>query len=169
MSISLESLATLANTFSQKKIIANKQNENYIKAKKALKANFQSQIDCLPEKVIDLNRIKNDLKFYDKKVFKKVAEWAKKFQKDNKLEIKDGESNIILDDTLLMHLNSEFKNIKESKEYKELKEAKREYKAAIKILLLQKRHIENIEGLLKMKEVPDIAIKKAKYWYKYKV
>ncbi len=169
MSVSLESLTPLANNFAQTKIISDKQTTIYEKASTALKGDFESQIDFLPIKKIDLNAVSKNLGSYEPKVVKKVKEWANKFQKDGKLELKAGGSSIVLDDTLLMYFNSEFKNIKGNEKYKEFRKAKKEYKIAIKALKSQEKSIEEIESFLKTNDVADRAIRKATYWYHYKV
>ena len=107
MSVTLDSLTSLANNFAQTKIISDEQTKNYGKARKSLKGDFKSQIGSLTIKIIDLDQLLKSLDSYDKKVAKKVNEWANKFQKDGKLKLKAGGSSIVLDDILLMHFNSE--------------------------------------------------------------
>ncbi len=131
MSVSLDSLTPLANNFAQTKKISDMQLTNYQKARKALKGDFKSQIDSLSIKTIDLDALSKNLSSYDQKVAKKVVEWANKFQTEKKLEIKAGGSIIVLDDTLLMHLNSEFKKIQENANYLEFRKAKKDYKTAV--------------------------------------
>ena len=68
-----------------------------------------------------------------------------------------------------MNFNSEFKKIQENAKYLEFRKAKKEYKIAIKDLKTQGKNTEEIECFLKTNEVPDRAIKKATYWFHYKV
>ncbi|NGX34643.1 MAG: hypothetical protein K1060chlam1_00996 [Candidatus Anoxychlamydiales bacterium] len=169
MSVSLESLVPLANNFAQTKITSDKQTTNYEKARKALKSDFKSQIASLPLKLLDLDRILTSFTSCDQKVAKKVQEWIKKLAIDSGFKITVGGAIILLNNTLLYNFDLAYKSIQTNAKYLEFREAKKAFKTAIKDLKSQGKTAAEIESFLKTNKVFDRAVRKALYWYKYKI